>query len=164
MTDHAQILKMLFPLELGDNFAADVEIEGEHLDAAEGEIDLLIENMFTDTAGLLLEAWERVLDITPGVGETVAARQAECTARMRARGGLSKAYYESLAARYGCSIVIVEYRTFQTGRNKIGDRLYKKNIKWCWEVRITDLGEGEPAKLQKMIQRLKPAHTFVWFT
>jgi uncharacterized protein YmfQ (DUF2313 family) len=134
------------------------------LDQAAANIDVMIQNMFPDTAELLLSGWERVLGLTPAAGATIAQRQDACVAKRRDRGGLSRTYFEALAARYGCSIEIVKYRPFQTGRSKIGDKLYKRGIRWCWKCIITDLGSGDPATLQSEIQRLKPAESYVWFT
>lgn len=161
---HADILRMLFPLEMGENFNADVDLEGYYLDQAAEALDLLIENMFPDTAEQLLANWERVLDITPETVATTAERQAEITARIKARGGLSKAYFTSLAAQYGCEIEIVEYRPAMMGYARIGDPLYIPEIIWCWEVRFTDTTGGSPEKVEAMITRLKPAHTYVYFT
>lgn len=154
------------PLELGENHDADIEIEGQYLDQAETRGDMLLTNIFTDTAEELLSDWERVLDITPAGGATIAARQIACTAKLNEIGCLSRPAFITLAAALGYTIEIVEPWPFYPGINAPGDPIYISDITLCWrvDVQYIDPDAVTQAEFEAAFERLKPAHTYVYFT
>lgn len=161
---HKDALQLLMPVKLGAEHAKDMAIEGQHLDAARTSIVDVLSNMFIDAAYALLPDWERVLGISPPVGATTAQRRTACLAKIRARGGLSRAYFIQLAADLGYAIEIYEEASwhwrvhvltapdylyyFRAGESGAGDRLL-------------DFGTPE---LEEAITDLKPAHTYVYFS
>lgn len=126
------------------------------------------------TAVELLPDWERVLglpDTCIPISGSIAARQREVARKASATGGATPAYFVELAARYGFVATITEndpepyfwrmtvdmaasastYRVttsrFRAGASRAGHRLSS------WSV----------AQLECVINRAKPAHTYVAF-
>ena len=86
---HYGVLKQLFPLPLGGDLDADLDIEGLALDRAEDQATRLHKELFPDTAtsdpvlGSLAD-WERVYGITPDPGMTDQQRAGVVVAKIRA--------------------------------------------------------------------------------
>lgn len=141
------------------------------------------------TVEMLLD-WERVVgpDLCRQDGATMAERRAAVVAKLAATGGQSRAYYTALAASFGYTITIVEYRPFRAGRSAAGDALTNDGdgdptdeTAWThWWTVQTHSGSvtyfsagigaaGEPLArfgddlLECIINRYKPAHTNVIF-
>jgi len=174
---HKQALTQLFPLDMGPVFAADIEIEGNHLDALQAAADELQKEMHGHLSDKFLSSWERVLDITPPIpapGEMGDDRRQEVARKIRHKGGLKKGYYVQLAAELGAEIAVKELRPFRAGASRVGEQLWKINARagrmsagdrlmerrlviWVWRVYIS----VPDARLEKMIKDLRPAHTLV---
>jgi uncharacterized protein YmfQ (DUF2313 family) len=94
-------------------------------------------------------------------------------------GGQSKAFFIEIAAVFGYSVTITDYRRFRAGLSRSGDRCYGADWMTYWEVHATDFaitrfraGAGRAGDalavwgndvLECVINRAKPAHTSVNF-
>lgn len=178
---HADVLKRLFPVQMGANHEADCEAEGGFLDAASARITELAAEVFPDTAFELLTGWERVCGITPTDTGNIEARRNAVLTQLRATGGLTRAYFLALAEMLGYEdVTIYEPKPFEAGVNAAYDRLYAAESIWCWRVDGVDVpaatyfraGESaagdrlsafESLGIQDLFNLLKPAHTTVYF-
>ena len=158
---HEDILKLLFPIELGGVFPDDVAIEGKHLDSAETSAEKLLQEMFPDTTTELIEECERVLGIVPDPGDTLDVRRERVLSKVREVGGLSKDYFIKLAEALGYTVEIEEIVPFMAGWSAAGDRLYVEDAVFCWKVRV--YGVTSAPDLEAKFNALKPAHTYVFF-
>jgi uncharacterized protein YmfQ (DUF2313 family) len=170
---HKDVLKQLFPIELGGVHDADLEIEGSHLDEALARSEQLLREVFPDTAGECIADWERVCAITPGAEDPLQLRRQRVVAKLLSRGGLSVAYFTHLAEEMDYTITIEELAPsveshgnesvfiwrvtvhdtegvyhFRAGQSRAGERL-------LWWTALTGL-EG-------LFTDLKPAHTQIIF-
>lgn len=178
--NHADLLKLLFPLDLQGSFAIDSALEGKHLDTAQASAETLQKEMFPEASLNLLSSWERVCGLTPAPDAPLQARRSQVIRKLREHGGLSRAHYIALAASLGYTITIDELLPFMTGWNRCGDPLYIDAARWIWRVRISDYplyycragqsGAGElllwwPSQtaLENLLNELKPAHTYIIF-
>ena len=108
------------------------------------------------------------------------ARRTAILQQLQARGGLSKLYFIGLAAAMGVTITIDEFRPFMAGLGRAGDPIYVPEAVFCWRINVPGAtcyyfcaGQscaGEPlrwwlpqASLEAIFNRLKPAHTYVFF-
>ena len=96
--------RMFVPQELVGDSTSDVlrqnfYVMGKNLDDVEENADLLLKELFPDTTEHLLEDFERVYR-TQDTG-TLAERRSKVIAGHRARGGLSKVYFETLGDEFG---------------------------------------------------------------
>lgn len=177
---HKNVLKLLFPLELGGDFEKDIELEGKHLDTAQARAEDILKEMLPDQAYELLPDWERVCGLTPGADDPLQLRRDRVIKKLRELGGLSRAYSINLAASLGYTISIEELRPFMAGIGRAGDTLYIYESIWIWRVKVSgqalyyfsagQSAAGErllwwPAQtaLEDIIKELKPAHTYVIF-
>ncbi|MRR15382.1 MAG: DUF2313 domain-containing protein [Deltaproteobacteria bacterium] len=169
---HKDVLKLLFPLELGGVFEADTLLEGKHLDDAEASADLLLREMLPQSATDSIADWERVCGVVPDDTDTLQIRQARVVSKLRERGGLSIPHFMALAASWGYSVVIEELLAgtdglgdegifrwrvtftatplyyFRSGQSRAGERLVYGPLASAMEGLFTDI---------------KPAHTQVIF-
>ena len=170
---HKDTLKILFPLELGGVFEDDVTLEGAQLDAAQVSAELLLREMFPQSAGDSITDWERLYGITPDNGDMLQIRQLRVIAKMRERGGLSISYFTAIAETIGYIIIIEE---LLPGTDGLGDE-----GRFRWRITFTNTplvyfragqsragerlvsGPVETA-LENLFNDLKPAHTQVIFT
>ena len=174
-------LQLLFPLELGGDFATDLELEAKHLDEAQASGDALLKEMSPATTEKLLTSWERVLAITPGADEPLQSRRDKVVRKIRERGGLSIPYFQRLAESLGYEVEIVEPVPFMAGWGCASDELFDENIIYQWgltiynqpvyEFRAGESTAGESllwwdsqTNLENIFKELKPAHTFVYFS
>ncbi|MDP2166775.1 MAG: DUF2313 domain-containing protein [Thermodesulfovibrionales bacterium] len=170
---HKDVLRLLFPLELGGVFDADLELEGKHLDDAEGRAGDLLNETFPDEALELMPDWERVYELSPG--ETLQERRDRLVAKIKELGGLSREYFIAIAAALGYTIEIIEYGPFRAGVGRAGDPVGDGN-QWIWKVKgvsqntyyfragQSTCGErlgGALAGLEAVLDELKPAHTAI---
>lgn len=89
----------------------------------------------------LLEAWERAFGLpdpcvtTP---QTVAERQLAVCAKMTARGGQSRAFFQALAAALGYEIEITTYRPFTCGLSECSgpDQIGGSDLRFYWRVAV----------------------------
>ena len=169
---HKNALKLLFPVELTGVFDDDIAIEGNQLDAAQADAELLLREMLPQSCVDTIADWERVYGCTPAVADTLQMRQTRVIARMRERGGLSLPYFAALAAAMGYTFTIEELLAgtggygaegifrwrvtftgtplyyFRAGQSRAGERLVDGPVATALEGLFTDL---------------KPAHTMVIF-
>jgi uncharacterized protein YmfQ (DUF2313 family) len=176
---HADVLKLLFPIDLGGDFEADIETEGTQLDKAQISAEALLREMFADQAYQLLPSYERVYDLQPGADDPLQVRTVAVLDKIREEGGLSRSYFIALAARMGISITIDEFVPFMAGWGRAGDHLNDYDIIWVWranlpEVNVIDfragastagerLGWWRTGILESILEDLKPAHTLLIF-
>lgn len=142
----------------------------------------LIEEADPRTTLELLADWERVCglpDLCAGPSATIAGRRAQVIARLTATGGQSPAYYVALAKAMGFDITITERRARYHGRRTCGTPYGDQSMQYVWEVHLPPdtvvprrYGQGfagEPyatwgaQALMCLLDRLKPAHTIIWY-
>jgi uncharacterized protein YmfQ (DUF2313 family) len=170
---HADILKLLFPLELGGVFVPDIAMEGKQLDDTKTSAEQLLSEMYPQSADVTIADWERICGITPSGSDTLQTRQARILAKFRTHGGLSLPFFASLATTMGYTVTIEELLAntdnygaegifrwritmsggsapvyFRAGQSCAGDSLVTGDVVNSLEAIFTDI---------------KPAHTQVIF-
>lgn len=184
---HADLLALLLPpTSLDPNNAAlsaELVAEGNALDLALGYADQLLLEADPRTASATLLDWERVYGLPEsfitqaGITQSVAERRAALVAKDAMQGGQSRAFYISFAATLGYVITINEFTPFNTELDTeqgITDELWQ----FVWQVNspsttvreLTTSDDTEMATavwgntlLEGVINRYKPAHTYVIF-
>ena len=181
MSGNADVLQMLFPLEMGGVFLDDLGVDGRSLDAAQASAaDLLLE-MFPDTTQLLISSWERICGLIPPEGATLQYRQSTVLSKLRATpGDIKRPYFVALAASMGYTITITPCVPFMSGWGHSGDTIYIANGIYIWLVTIVgepvyyfqsgQSASGEPlcwwppqTVLQNLLNDLKPADVYMVF-
>ncbi len=173
--NNADVLKLLFPVELLGEYAADISAEGAELDKAQTSADTLLGEIFADQAYLLLPSFEHTYGLIPGQEDTLQVRRAALLGKIRDRGGLSRQYFIDLAARFGITITIGEFTLFMASWSRAGDPLSVEGVQWLWrvnmpEVNVVQFRAGQSAAgerlgwwrtglLEALLEELKPAHT-----
>lgn len=129
--------------------------------------EVLVREWDPRTADETLAEWERVLGL-PEEGESLAGstagRQQAATRKLIARGGQTAAYYVELAARLGFTVTVVE----------TGAHAWRMDVQpGGYDLTATDFRAGSRAgdrltgrsavELERVINRLKPAHTVLVF-
>lgn len=131
--DYKQIMIKLsptgacWPIEDDSNWVTLLEAlaqEYARVDAAAYE---LVQEAFPDTSTVLLPNWERVLGLpdecsTPGA--SIDVRRADVLAKLRARGGQSAAYIESVIAAYGAQAVVQDMVPFYADEGEAGEHVF----------------------------------------
>ncbi len=159
------ILERLFPIDLGDDWRKDLQLEETEIEKAEISAQELLEEIFPDTTNLLIADWERVCGITPGETDTLAGRRSRVIQQLQSQGSLSRAHFIALAAILGFTIIITENIPFMAGWAKAKNELFFPEITWVWNVDVQSNDTVvEEAMLEEVIAQLKPAHTEVYFT
>lgn len=169
---HKDVLKLLFPLDLGGVFDADLALEGAYLDAAEASADLLLREMLPQSAGDGIADWERVCGIISDSSDTLQMRQARVVAKLRERGGLSIPHFTALAASWGYTVVIEELTGGTDGTGD--DGLFRWRVNFAstalYYFRAGQSRAGErlvdgplATAMEGLFTELKPAHTQVIF-
>jgi uncharacterized protein YmfQ (DUF2313 family) len=136
------------------------------------------------TATELLPDWERAFGLPDECcpfpySQPIEQRRAALRTRLTNIGGQSRAYLIGLAARYGYSISIVEFRPARAGVMRAGDRCRGAAWRFAWGVqgytarvflaRAGVLRAGDRLRafdigvLGCLLQRAKPAHTVLFF-
>jgi uncharacterized protein YmfQ (DUF2313 family) len=101
----------------------------------------LITQIFPCTTTELLPEWEASLglpDPCTGPLGTIQQRTAAVCAKFSARGGVSRAYFERLAASLGFEIAIETFVPFTVGRSRVGDHLFDEKWAWAWQVTASE--------------------------
>lgn len=174
-------LKQLIPVELGEGLETDLGVEGRAIDKLQASADRLLSNIFADTSFELLSDWERVLGLLPGTDSSTGVRVAAVVARIRAKGGLSRPFFITLAVAMGYEIVIDEPVEFMAGWSCAGEELNPEDIVYAWWVSILNeirpayyfytgsngagdrLCDFDQSDLETIFEKLKPAETKVFF-
>ncbi len=182
---HVDLLRSLLPPVSydpnGPNIAAQLNAEGNALDAALASANAVLGAITPYDAGPMLPDWERVLGITPPADATPQQRVDAAVAKLGAVGGLSIPYFTQLGASLGYTINIVEPQYPQCGVARCGDTMYVTDIVWVWCVKVSGsalrayqaragtAAAGDPITsfadpvIEAVFNDLKPAFTFVYF-
>lgn len=181
MSVNEDILRLLFPVELGGDHDADLALDAKHLDTAQASGETLLAEMFPDTTNQLLVDWERVLGITPGVDDPLQYRRDRVVQKIREKGGLSIPYFTRLAEALGYVVEIVEPVPFMSDWGCADDELFDETVVYQWGLTIYNqpiyefcadtscadellLWFNEQTVLEELFRQLKPAHTYVYFS
>ena len=170
---HADVLRQLFPIDLGGVFDADITLEGKQLDDAQLSAERLLREMMPQTSSDTIIDWERICGLTPVSGDTLQIRQVRVITKLRSRGGLSIPFFTAVAASMGYTVAIEELLAntdglgaegifrwritftgtplyyFRAGQSRAGERLVDGPLATAMEGIFTEL---------------KPAHTQVIFS
>jgi uncharacterized protein YmfQ (DUF2313 family) len=156
---------MLFPAELGGVFDADLVLEGSYLDAVKTSADNLVFELFADTCtAATIDIWERNYGLIPQVGDSLATRRNRVLTKIRAKGGITRAAFITLAAMLGYIITISEDSVDSPysvcGITRCGFRMCSSGYLYQWTVNA-----AAPAKpdLEALINDMAPAHTQVLY-
>jgi uncharacterized protein YmfQ (DUF2313 family) len=177
---HKDVLKQLFPLELGGMFDADTALEGKALDTAQARAEGLLRQIFADMAAELLPDWERVCGLTPGSSDPLQLRQLMVVKKLRELGDIKSPDFVALAAALGFTVTIVQLTPCMCGWSRCCDRLYTTDIWWIWQINVLGTpsyyfrsgqsAAGErlswfPAAtaLETLFNDIKPADVWLWF-
>lgn len=175
---HSDTLKLLIPLALGGTFSADLDLEGQALDAAQAAADILLDQTLPPSAHVMLADWERLTGMAPGPDEPVQSRRDKVIRKLQELGNIKKPYYVALAAALGYQIYIEEYIPTMAGWVEAGDELMiqdDERILFIWNAHIFNQSvyhftagqslSGErltwwrPATaLENILDDLRPAH------
>lgn len=176
---HKEVLKQLMPIELSGVFLKDLELEGKQLDIALYNVEKLKEQIFPDTADIFLD-YIRVYDIEVNQQDTIQTIREKIITKMNERGSLRKEYYINLAKKNGYTITIQELRPFMCGWDYAGCEILAYETIFIFRVYIHNqetyyfrAGESragerllyfkENEEIEKIINDLKPAHTYVQY-
>ena len=110
--------------ELGGIYPGLLEGQGLALDRIQEDVDSFDVNLVPDTIedDSILSRWESIFGIVPVPGDSVELRRTRILARLVATGGLSKPYFEGLAAALGFVVTIIDpVRPFRAGVGRAGD-------------------------------------------
>lgn len=184
-TDNKTLLSLLLPPVAYDSqreaLSAELTAEGNTFNKIESQALKVTNGITPILAADLLGDWERVLGLTPDISMSYQQRLEIVLLKLSETGGLSIAYFKSLASRLGYSIEIFEPAPFYTGINRCGDRLMAHEVLWTWGVVVSGLKVkgyffrtgasvvGEPLStfsdtvIETTFNNLKPAHTFCYF-
>ncbi|WP_432721301.1 DUF2313 domain-containing protein [Jeongeupia wiesaeckerbachi] len=145
--------------------------------------DALLDEAWPRSSYGLLADWERVAglpDECSVLGQTLESRRNAVAAKLAARGGQSPAYFIGIAAQYGhVDATITEFRARRYGRARNGQRFGGWGWQYVWQLNlpaqtVEQRNSGDPfgeyyqvwgdSQLECVINKLKPAHTRVFFT
>lgn len=153
---------------------------GEELARIDARAGSLVDEWDPRTTYELLVEWERMLGLPdPCVtGEqTIAQRRAAVIAKYTSLGGQTPAYYIALAAALGYSVTITEFTPYDIG-DDVDAPIEGDAWAYAWQVnaalntvgeQTVDDGADEPLAwwgneaLECVLDRLKPAHTYLLF-
>jgi uncharacterized protein YmfQ (DUF2313 family) len=182
---HEIAMRKLDPLEkLKEDgiFIGNYEVSGHYLDICEDNGGVLLNELFSDTANLLLPYYETTYDLVVDPADSVTIRQNRIVAAMRARGGLSKAYFEGLGNALGDGEYTV---SIAEGSGSIGFIVATYSIYTSpqgpatiipglvtsgpfdeshYMITVTVTGVASAPELEIMYERLKPAWTEFQYT
>jgi uncharacterized protein YmfQ (DUF2313 family) len=191
MITHADLLKLLLPPvaydKTGITLSAELEAEGTQLDSFAAFVESLLEEIDPRTTTALLEDWERVYGLPdacggPDAAASIEERRAYLVAKVAETGGLSKAYFERLAAVLGYQDTEISRYPLVTCASSC-ESAVRDDLRWrfAWRVNLPHEGDNYSVfradstcttsvdfyltgVLECVFQRLKPAHTYVLFT
>lgn len=176
--------------ERGGDSRLDALLEGLAAELAElhSKVSDLVDEFDPRTTVDLLEDWERVAGLPehcdPTPSTVPAVRRQLLAAKIAAVGGQDPGYFKGLAdTATGEDCTITEYTgsVFRVGASHAGDPLYGRSWRFWWQVSIPNVdpsyfsaGRGTAggalatypssvAQLACMLDRLRPAHTRVFY-
>lgn len=164
---HYQALKSLFPISLEGISNADMQVEGQVLDAIYDLLESITLEISPSTAIHTLDRWEREYGITPNPALSISARRGIIKARIREKanlkkGSLSRDVFINIADAMGYIVTIEESpATFRAGISRAGDRVYSAQLLWVWTVVIHNATEAP--NLEAVIREIAPPYSRVEF-
>lgn len=160
MTTHKDAIQQLMPLNLGEDAAADIIVEGALLDTAAASMTELLPEFFPSTVEALLARWEAEYGILPRAGASLEDRRRAVLAQYVRIGSLTRAHFAALAAALGYEVDITEggedFIMFRAGISKAGDPVYAPGSMWSWTV--TTLNKQAEADIRTLFADLNPPH------
>lgn len=174
------ILKLLFPVDLGDNFSKTLEVDGRALDAAQSSAERLFLEMFADSAVDTLSAWERVYGLDVALNDPVQLRKDKLLRKFRQLGDIKAPYFILLAEAFGYTVTIEPDVPAVAGWAEAGDSCYVDAAIHIWNVNVSgqpaytlragDSAAGEyllwwptNTDLENLFNDLKAAHIYLYF-
>lgn len=168
-----------WPLDEGDSTLRDLLYglaeEWARLDA---RTQALLNEADPRTTTECIDDWERVLELPDNCGiapDSLQKRRAAAAAKYGAIGGQTIDYFIQLAAIFGFTITIEEYRGFRAGAGRCGESLAPADVIFYWKItapletishfRPGASTAGDPLvgfgndALECLINKYKPAHT-----
>lgn len=125
------------------------------------------------TATETLDDWERVLALPDedilAIPATDAERRTAIVQKLLRTGGQSPAYYESVALAAGWTVTVVEdygATVARCGTAECPDPMNSPQWAFVWRVEVNPgpaAGALSSAELERVLNRVKPAHTLVVF-
>ena len=161
--------------------------DGEWLAAAKEQDSINVQAFslatapFVDLNNAYIARWEAVLNLIPASDAGIEQRVRRVLAKLNDMGGLSIAYFTTLAEQAGYTIRITELDQFRAGTGRAGDHLNPDEIMWVWQVDVFGPAKtiyffragtshaGDRIRvytdpiIETMFKDLKPAHTWVRF-
>jgi len=179
---HELAMRKLSPLDKlkGDSiFVENFEVSGHYLDLCEDSGAYLLDELFPDTtqSDTILSWFETTYNLTVELGDSIETRQNRIIAAMRARGGLSKQYFEDLGNKLGdgdytvsiaegsgtIGFIVATYskNTIPTGAATVlPGAIYSAPFgQSCYLITVTVTGTAAAPDLERLYARLKPAWT-----
>jgi hypothetical protein len=95
---HFKALKMLSPVHPGGDYDSSLRAEGLSLDLAMASVDNVGKQAIVDSATAALPDWARILGLSTASGADAVV------AKLRARGDLSRSYFEAIATKLGFNV------------------------------------------------------------
>lgn len=185
---HLDLLQRLLPpVSVNPNGAAllaELRADGAALDFAEGAGQQILAEADPRTTALLLADWERVYGlpeaciVQSGVTQSIAERRAALVAKVTMQGGQRRAFFIALAASIGYAITITELFP-QNTEHDTETAAMDEQYCFIWQVNaalyslreLTSEDDTEMALavwgnqlLQCVLNRYKPAHTYILFS
>jgi len=133
-------------------------------DELDARIDDLLDEIWPSTATETLEDWERVLDLHPPTGVSVAARRALIKAALRKRPAQTVSYIEDVVGTQAqCTATVLEYHPLFYGVATYWSSSYVGLLVFKFLVAVPRLCATAKAvdydAIQHTIDQIKPAHT-----
>jgi uncharacterized protein YmfQ (DUF2313 family) len=183
---HIDLLRALLPPSsidpMGPALNVELTAEGNALDQAQWSADQILLEADPRTCVQTLTDWERVYGLPEacqaGVTQSIAARRAALVAKVSMIGGQSPAFFIALAAALGYVVTITEWRPFTTEMDT-EQGITDEQWEFIWQVNSAlynfreltteddtemALAEWGNTLLECVINRYKPAHTYVLFS
>jgi len=145
---------------------------GDELARVEQRGLALIEETDPRTATETLDEWERALGLPDEdvltIPVTTAERRTAVIQKLLRTGGQSPSYFISLALACGWVVYVTDdygLTVARVGRFRCGDRLYGAGWAFVWRVDVdySVTGALSSGELERVLNRVKPAHTLIVF-
>jgi uncharacterized protein YmfQ (DUF2313 family) len=163
-------------LGLGPNFILDNTLESMAVQNLKDSATTIITEMLPDTTASFIDKWEAQYGLVFDSSLTIEQRRLRVISSMRARGGLSIAYFVSIAESLGYTLEtgssskwfnILDgiYIPFRSDVSKCGDMIYDSTNggeTFTWQIFGTNI-ETDTA-LREVFEKLKPVGTTIEFT
>ena len=172
------VIEKLFALPMGGDFDALTIVLGDIFDEVDAEIDSLLLEASPSTALDTFDQWLKDYSLAFDSADTIAWKRQVLLARMNELGGLSIPYYVDMAARYDEVVAIRDSIVFKFG-DKFGGTFYGAEHVHSFVLTLKEqhrfpfkfgdkfggkfLSYDKRNSMEELFQRLKPAHTKIFF-